>query len=83
VIATRTGGVPELIREGEGGYLSEVGDTEAMAANALRILGNGDELQRQSQLARARAEQFDIQKIVPLYEAYYERVLAAVLAGNS
>lgn len=38
VIATRTGGLPELVRQGENGFLSEIGDVEDMSKHALQIL---------------------------------------------
>lgn len=77
VIASRVGGLPEVIDDGLTGYLLEMGDVDAMAEAALRLLQDEDLYQRVSQRARAVAiERFSSQKIVPLYEAFYQEVLA-------
>jgi N-acetyl-alpha-D-glucosaminyl L-malate synthase BshA len=75
VISTNTGGLPELNLNGITGYMSHVGDTEEMAANALRILKDPSILQQFKQNALKRAEEFDIHKILPLYENYYSRIV--------
>ena len=75
VIATRVGGVPELIRSGEEGYLFEVGDVEGMAQQALDLLHNPAEWRRMSRNARRRAEQFDRHRIVRRYESLYESLV--------
>lgn len=78
VIATRVGGLPEVVREGETGYLVTLGDTAAMAARALEILTDEDKQRRMG--ARGRAEavaEFNTEKIIPQYEQLYERVVAA------
>jgi N-acetyl-alpha-D-glucosaminyl L-malate synthase BshA len=75
VVASRVGGLPELVRDGETGYLCPVGDVEAMAAAALRILGGG-ELDAFRQAARRRAvEHFSADRVVPMYEGYYREIL--------
>lgn len=78
VIATRAGGLPEVVSDGEVGYLLPVGDIDGMAARAIEILSN-DALQRRMGVnGRALAiERFDETKIVPLYREMYERVMAA------
>ncbi len=75
VISTNTGGLPELNVDGVTGYMSNVGDTDDMAANALKILKDHNVLQQFKQNALKRAEQFDIHKILPLYENYYARIV--------
>lgn len=72
VIATSVGGIPEVVRHGETGYLSGVGEIEAMAANAVRLLGNAD-LHREFSLAgRARAvAHFESSCIIDRYEELY------------
>ncbi len=75
VISTNTGGLPELNVDGVTGFMSNVGDTDDMAANALKILKDNNTLQQFKQNALKRAEQFDIHKILPLYENYYSRIV--------
>jgi glycosyltransferase involved in cell wall biosynthesis len=82
-IATRVGGVPELIDDGpEGpeavnGLLFPVGDIEAMANAAIALLGDDARLHAMATAARKTAsDRFCSSRIIPLYEAYYERVLA-------
>ena len=75
VISSNVGGLPEVNLDGVTGYLSDVGDVEHMAANALRILENPETHRAFRERALARAKEFDIGNILPHYEAYYERVL--------
>ncbi|GAB3509356.1 N-acetyl-alpha-D-glucosaminyl L-malate synthase BshA [Emticicia fontis] len=74
VISTNTGGLPELNVHGVTGFLSNVGDIEDMVKNAYYILQD-ENLPTFKANALARAQEFDISKIVPKYEAYYERIL--------
>jgi len=75
-IATRVGGVPELIDDGVNGLLFPMGDVEAMATAAIQLLRDEDRLGAMSRAARNTAsEQFCASRIIPLYEQYYERVL--------
>ncbi|MDX2174936.1 MAG: N-acetyl-alpha-D-glucosaminyl L-malate synthase BshA [Candidatus Sumerlaeia bacterium] len=77
VIASRAGGIPEVVKQGETGFLSPVGDVEDMAANALRILGtNGLGHQMGEAARRDVVARYQPESIVPMYEAVYERVLA-------
>jgi N-acetyl-alpha-D-glucosaminyl L-malate synthase BshA len=73
VISSNTGGLPELVIQGECGFMSNVGDIEDMAKNALFILQT-ENLPRFKAAALARAKEFDIHKILPLYEAFYDQV---------
>jgi L-malate glycosyltransferase len=76
VIASDTGGLPEVVEQGETGYLAPVGDVDAMAARAIEILKDEADWARLSAAARARAvERFGVDRVVPLYEQFYERVL--------
>ncbi len=77
VISTNVGGLPEVNIHGETGFLSEVGDIEQMAHNAITILSDETLLQQFRKNALAQARRFDIDKILPEYEAYYEEVLKA------
>lgn len=77
-IATNVGGVPELIEHGVNGLLYEVGDVEGMAAGAIELLSDEPMLQAMSQAARRTAQDhFCTSRIIPVYERYYERILAA------
>lgn len=77
VIATRVGGLPEVITDGENGFLVSVGDVEAMAARALEILSDPERARQLGQRARACTQQrFCSSLIIPRYEAFYQRVLA-------
>lgn len=75
VISTNTGGLPEVNIHGVSGYLSNVGDVEDMAKNALSILSNEDTLAKFKKGAYQQAQQFDIHKILPMYEALYESLM--------
>lgn len=76
VVGSDAGGMPELVAEGQTGYLRPVGDVEGMAACVLSILKHDALRQTLGAAARKRAEeQFSMERIVPLYEKHYERVL--------
>jgi N-acetyl-alpha-D-glucosaminyl L-malate synthase BshA len=77
VISTDTGGLPELNVQGETGFLSPVGDIEDMTKKSLFVLDK-DNLPRFKARALARAKEFDITRILPLYEAYYQSVMDRV-----
>jgi L-malate glycosyltransferase len=75
-VATRTGGVPEVIEHGVSGYLADVGDVDTMAHYAIELLGDESKLKAMAKAARAVAQtRFCSSKIVPLYEDFYRRVL--------
>jgi N-acetyl-alpha-D-glucosaminyl L-malate synthase BshA len=75
-IATRTGGVPEVIEHGTSGFLADVGDVDTMARYALDLLNNESQLRAMGKQARAVAKaRFCSSKIVPQYEEFYRRVL--------
>jgi glycosyltransferase involved in cell wall biosynthesis len=74
VISSNSGGIPELNIQGETGFLSDIGDVEEMSRNALFVLDR-DNLPRFKANALKRAQQFDISRILPLYESYYNRIL--------
>ncbi|MEJ5054894.1 N-acetyl-alpha-D-glucosaminyl L-malate synthase BshA [Sphingobacterium sp. MYb382] len=76
VISSNTGGLPELNIQGESGFLSDVGDVDDMAKKALYILEDCDRLTKFKNAAYLRAKEFDIANILPLYERYYESVIA-------
>ena len=76
VISSVAGGLPEVNLQGVTGFLSEVGDIDDMANNAIRLLRNTAMLDEFRRAALARAKEFDIHHIVPHYEAYYKRILS-------
>lgn len=77
VISTNSGGMPELNVQGVTGYMSNIGDVDDMAKNAVAILKDDATLLKFKQNALNRAKEFDIENILPLYENYYEKVIAA------
>jgi L-malate glycosyltransferase len=75
-VATRTGGLPELVTHEVDGFLAAVGDVEAMAGYAIRLLENPGLLSEVSQAARQTAKKrFCASLIIPQYEELYRRVL--------
>ncbi len=77
VVATRVGGVPEVVVDGETGFLHDLDDTEGMAASACRLLGDDGLWSRFSEAGqRVAREEFSAARIVPVYESFYETVLA-------
>jgi N-acetyl-alpha-D-glucosaminyl L-malate synthase BshA len=77
VIASDVGGLPEVVEHGVTGFLAPLGDVDKMAEYALKILSDCSICQAFSRAAIERASRlFDYRKIVPQYEAIYERVLA-------
>ncbi len=77
VIACRSGGLPELVVDGETGYLFEVGDVDGMSEAALALLSNEAERERMGAQARERArDEYPTDRIVAQYESFYEKTLA-------
>jgi N-acetyl-alpha-D-glucosaminyl L-malate synthase BshA len=76
VIATRIGGLPEVINDGESGFLSDVGDVDKMSADTLHLLGN-EELRRSfGEKGRELAVQrYSTSRIIPQYIAFYEKIV--------
>lgn len=75
-VGSKTGGLPEVVIHGETGYLAEVGDVEAMARYAVRLLTDPDLHRRFSENGIARAREFFcVDRVAEQYEAIYRRVL--------
>ncbi|HKI46946.1 MAG TPA: N-acetyl-alpha-D-glucosaminyl L-malate synthase BshA [Balneolales bacterium] len=74
VISSNIGGLPELNIHGESGYLCNLGDVDKMAEYAIGILKDPELRKVMSENARKRASQFELEKVVDMYEAYYEEV---------
>ncbi len=82
VVASRVGGLPEVVPHGEAGYLFERGDTESMAEGAIEILSDEAVWKRFSAAGRELAlNTFSSDRIVPAYERYYDSILAAGASG--
>lgn len=78
VVASRAGGIPEVIVDGENGYLCGVGDTDAMAAKSVDILTNPDLAKRMAAANVERVnEHFRAEVITEAYERLYENTLAS------
>jgi glycosyltransferase involved in cell wall biosynthesis len=75
VISSNAGGLPEINIHGQTGYMAPVGHVAEMAEYAISILQSDDTLQTFRDQAYAQACRFDIQHIVPQYEALYQSVL--------
>ena len=75
VISSNAGGLPEVNIHGQTGFLANVGDVEAMARYAWDILRDEKIHKKFRQNALAQAKKFDINYILPQYEAYYEHIL--------
>jgi L-malate glycosyltransferase len=76
VIATRTGGLPEVVLHGETGYLVDLGDTKTMADCAIAIISNHRKRREMGERGRAWAvERFNTDRVIPQYEKLYERII--------
>lgn len=83
VVATRVGGVPELVAHGSTGWLVEAGDFQGLATAAASLIEQPETHARFAHAARARVvERFDIARHVDAYAALLER-LAAVRSGSA
>ncbi|MCA9737057.1 MAG: N-acetyl-alpha-D-glucosaminyl L-malate synthase BshA, partial [Gemmatimonadetes bacterium] len=77
VITSRAGGLPELVADGENGYLLDVGDVEGMADAALELLDDPERARAMGRAARSWAvERYSAARVVPEYERFYADVLA-------
>ena len=76
VISSSVGGLPELVKHNESGFIAEIGDVERMAKYAIDLLTNEKKYSLFSKNARERAVQlFDVSKVVPMYEKHYQNIL--------
>jgi L-malate glycosyltransferase len=77
VIASRVGGIPEVVTDGETGFLSEVGDVAKMADDATRLVA--DEKLRKEMGTRARTSaisRYRTDIVIPQYVEFYEQILS-------
>ena len=75
VIASDSGGIPEVISHGKSGLLNSVGDTYQMTKNALKLLSNDSLLESFKTNAYQQAMKFDLEVILPKYESLYEKCI--------
>ena len=75
VISSNSGGLPEVNFEGVSGFLSNVGDVDEMAQNAIKILKDDLTLCEFKRNALTVAQKFDIKNILPLYVEIYEQAI--------
>ncbi len=84
VIATRVGGVPEVVEDGVDGFLVQPGDVAEAARHAIEILTRADRGREMGLRARAHAqEKFSAKDIIPLYEHYYQDVISRSRAASA
>jgi N-acetyl-alpha-D-glucosaminyl L-malate synthase BshA len=76
VISSNSGGLPEVNFDGISGYLSNVGNVDEMAENAIKILSNNQTLKTFKENALLVAKQFDIKNILPMYETLYQEAIS-------
>lgn len=74
VITSNAGGLPEIQIQGKTGFMSNVGDVDDMAKNAVFILSDEGRLKEFKKNAFAHAQTFSLENILPMYENYYETV---------
>lgn len=79
VISTNTGGIPEVNAHGYSGMLSNVGNVDDMAKNALSILKDDSTLELFRNNAYKQAGKFSIDKILPMYEELYQKTIGNVV----
>jgi len=78
VISTNSGGLPEVNIDGKTGYLSDVGDINKMARDAIALLNDVETLNIFKNNALAHANTFDLLNILPLYEAVYQDLVSKI-----
>lgn len=77
VISSNAGGLGEVNIHGETGFTAEIGDVDAMFAGAMHILEDEARHATFRKAARAQAERFSIDKVVPHYLKVYQEAIAA------
>ena len=77
VIASRVGGIPEVVTDGDTGFLSEVGNVDKMSIDAARLLADPELRLDMGRRARESAiSRYRTDVVIPQYIAYYEQVIA-------
>jgi N-acetyl-alpha-D-glucosaminyl L-malate synthase BshA len=78
IISSNAGGLPEINIDGQTGYISEFNDIDYMTEKAISILKSKETLNKFKENAFLKAKDFDIKKIVPLYEETYLEALNSI-----
>ncbi len=76
VISTNIGGLPEVNTHGETGYLFDVGDIDGMAASAIQLLSDPENLAKMKKNAFNRSQEFKLERILEKYVALYQKVIS-------
>jgi len=76
VVATRVGGIPEVVVDGQTGILELPGSVEAMARRAIELLRDPARHRAMAEASIAKAGEFSAERIVPMYEALYAGAVA-------
>ncbi|MGN6390732.1 MAG: N-acetyl-alpha-D-glucosaminyl L-malate synthase BshA [Gemmatimonadales bacterium] len=82
VVATRAGGLPEVVEDGVSGILEPVGSVEAMGRRAVELLRDNARYTVMREAAIAKAREFSADRVVPMYEALYEETVRGVAASS-
>jgi N-acetyl-alpha-D-glucosaminyl L-malate synthase BshA len=82
VVASRAGGLPEVVDDGVNGILEPVGSVEAMGRRAVELLRDPTRHAAMREAALAKAQEFSADRVVPMYEALYEETLRGVPAAS-
>ncbi len=83
VIATRVGGIPELIEDGVEGYLIEPGDIDALSQRIIQLINHPEQRQSMGARAQARAQQFDWEKILEQLGAQLRQAINQQVSWSS
>jgi N-acetyl-alpha-D-glucosaminyl L-malate synthase BshA len=75
VVASRAGGLPEVVEDGVSGILEPVGSVEAMGRRAVELLRSPDKYRAMAKAAVEKAAEFSADRVVPMYEALYRETL--------
>jgi glycosyltransferase involved in cell wall biosynthesis len=78
IISSNAGGLPEINIDGQTGYLDDFDNIEEMSRKAISILSNKTKLDNFKNNAFSKAKEYDINKIVPIYEKTYKRALDSI-----
>ncbi|MBC7798039.1 MAG: N-acetyl-alpha-D-glucosaminyl L-malate synthase BshA [Pyrinomonadaceae bacterium] len=76
VVASKVGGIPEVVTDGEDGFLSEIGNVTKMSADAIKLLSD-DEMRREfgKKARQSAVSNYSTELVIPQYIKFYERVL--------
>jgi len=75
VVASRAGGLPEIVEDGVNGILEPVGSVEAMGRRAVELLRDPAKHRAMAEAAVRKAAEFSADRVVPMYEAMYREAL--------